>query len=144
MEAWEWGGGGGAQRVLRARIRSAETLGGSQARGTGGVRAGGFPKALQPIRDSQDAALALWDTEAVLLCRRPFPPAGSELPSGQVDPKGRPVWGAGQCPVLPRVPKKRLASVCSQEVPHLAVLGAVLIMKAQTWSHFHREIYREC
>ena len=59
-------------------------------------------------------------------------------------PQGRPVWGAGQCPVLPRVPKKQLASVCSQEVPHLAVLGAVLIMKAQTWSHFHREIYREC
>lgn len=106
---------------------------GSQAGGTGGVRARGFPKAPQPIRDSQDAALQ----KALPTCRLRAP-----LWAG--GPQGRPVQGAGQGSVLPRAPRKRLASVCSQEVPHLAVLGAVLIMKAQTWSHFHREIYREC
>lgn len=78
----------------------------------------------------------------MLPCRRPFPPAGSELPSGQVDPE------AGQCGVpasalsSPGCPESSWLLCVPREVPHLAVLGAVLIMKAQTWSHFHREIYR--
>ena len=91
---------------------------------------GGFQKPLSPSGIAR-----------MLPCRRP---CQLRAPLWAGGPQGRPVQGAGQCPVLPRAPRKRLASVCSQKVPHLAVLGAVLIMKAQTWSHFHREIYREC
>ena len=92
-EAWEWGWRGKRTACPLGQEQVSRDLGRVSGKRHRRSQSWGFPKALQPIGDSQDAALALWDREAVLLCRRPFPPAGSELPSGQVDPK------AGQCGV---------------------------------------------